>query len=327
MRELIILTLAALVTPLAYPLMAGERVFIGYLVTSFLPVIYLTLKACGWQWSFDALWEACFPKSLWNHPSTKLDFRYFFINTACFTTLIVPFISLGTLAAHETRTLLESFLGANQSPLTVTPLAVILVTLTIALLSDFALYLAHYLQHKIPFLWEFHKVHHSAAVLTPIAVYRMHPVDDLLAIGLGSILMGAGMGVFHYLFGRQPDMVIIAGLNVVTFVFYLVFYNLRHSQFWLHYPGIWGVLFISPAQHQIHHSSLKRHWDKNFGFIFGFWDWLFGTLYNPKEKEKLVLGIGEETAEYNSVSALYLLPFRKNWARWTRRNNIFKNQA
>ena len=49
-----------------------------------------------------------------------------------------------------------------------------------ARLRLWAIFVAHYLQHRVPVFWEFHKVHHSAQVLTPITLYRMHPIDDML---------------------------------------------------------------------------------------------------------------------------------------------------
>jgi sterol desaturase/sphingolipid hydroxylase (fatty acid hydroxylase superfamily) len=159
-------------------------------------------------------------------------------------------------------------------------------------------------------------VHHSAQVLTPITVYRMHPVDDFLTFLLGGVFTGIAGGAIQYLFHHDATVMQIGGLNAVFFLFYLCFYNLRHSHLWLHYPGGLGKIFISPAMHQIHHSSEARHWDTNFGLIFGLWDWAFGTLYLPKEKESFVLGIGAETAEYNTVATLYLLPFKKNWKRF-----------
>ena len=52
-------------------------------------------------------------------------------------------------------------------------------TLTTAVLGDFAVFYFHLLQHRIPFLWELHKVHHSAEVLTPLTVYRLHPFAEI----------------------------------------------------------------------------------------------------------------------------------------------------
>jgi sterol desaturase/sphingolipid hydroxylase (fatty acid hydroxylase superfamily) len=76
---------------------------------------------------------------------------------------------------------------------------------------------------------------------------------------------------------------------------------------------------VSPAQHQIHHSSQPRHFDKNIGFIFAFWDWAAGTLYVPRHKEDFALGLhGGEHRAFNSVWKLYLLPF-KNAAALLRR--------
>jgi hypothetical protein len=80
---------------------------------------------------------------------------------------------------------------------------------------------------------------------------------------------------------------------------------------WLPYTGWLGHLFISPAHHQVHHSSEERHWDRNMGFIFALWDWMFGTLHVPSaQREDFALGIGGEEKEFNSVWRLYALPFR-----------------
>jgi sterol desaturase/sphingolipid hydroxylase (fatty acid hydroxylase superfamily) len=315
MNPLRLALFAMLTTPLLYPFMPRERVFLGYMASAFIPVAFIAWRRNGWRRDFAAVWETCFPKAVWKHPSTKLDFQYFFVNTALFTVMAVPYIGgSGFSRAHAFR-LFEALFGRPEHQLPVTALGVIGVTLLLALLVDFALFLAHWLQHRVPFLWEFHKVHHSAQVMTPITVYRMHPVDDVLALFMGGVFTGLGLGAAQYLFEQQPTVVVIAGQNFCTFAFYLAFYNLRHSHFWLHYPGVLGRLFISPAQHQIHHSSEQRHWNRNYGFILGIWDWMFRCHYVPVEKEEFTLGIGEETHEFNSVKALYLLPFRKNWSR------------
>ena len=100
-------------------------------------------------------------------------------------------------------------------------------------------------------------------------------------------------------------------VNAGIFAFYLIGYNLRHSQIWLSYPRWLSYILISPAQHQIHHSIDKKHWDRNMGLIFAFWDWVFGTLYVPKGYEKLEYGISrDEPNPFNSVVEIYLKPFR-----------------
>ena len=102
----------------------------------------------------------------------------------------------------------------------------------------------------------------------------------------------------------------MAGTNLLLIIFYLFGYNLRHSHVWLSYGPFFSRIFISPAQHQIHHSSSPAHFDKNLGFMFAFWDGLFGTLYIPKKKENIIFGLGEiENEKFSSFWSLYLMPF------------------
>src|SRR3989338_6125037 len=54
----------------------------------------------------------------------------------------------------------------------------------VIVLSDFIIYWAHRLQHKIDFLWRFHKVHHTAEHLDWLASHREHPLDSVYTIGL-----------------------------------------------------------------------------------------------------------------------------------------------
>ncbi len=83
-------------------------------------------------------------------------------------------------------------------------------------------------------------------------------------------------------------------------------------------PGI-----PSPAQHQIHHSKAPRHLDKNFGFIFAFWDVWFGSLYVPRAKEQIEVGLPDDQDEaYSSVLRLYALPFARSATTGVRRASV-----
>ena len=170
--------------------------------------------------------------------------------------------------ADATATALERLLGpvsgAEQPPgLT----AQALYTLTVLIAFDLGVFVAHYLQHRVPVLWEFHKVHHSARVLTPITVYRMHPVDDILSGSCVALTVGAVAGTFAWALGGPIGELLVLGVNLGLFLFYVVGYNLRHSHVWLSYPRWLSGLLVSPAQHQIHHSRAPVHFDKNLGFV------------------------------------------------------------
>src|SRR6516165_2401889 len=123
---------------------------------------------------------------------------------------------------------------------------------------------------------EFHKVHHSAEVLTPLTAGRVHPLDDAISFLLAGVMGASHFSLCRSLLGSNAVMFGVFQLNVLVVIFYFAGFHLRHSHVWLPYKGIWGKLFVSPAHHQVHHSVAQRHWDKSLGFVFAMWDSLFG---------------------------------------------------
>ena len=102
----------------------------------------------------------------------------------------------------------------------------------------------------------------------------------------------------------------VLGANAILFVFHVAGSNLRHSHVWISYGALLEHLFISPAQHQIHHSVDRRHHDKNFGAVLAVWDWLGGTLNLASGERDLQFGVGGAEASPHALSTLYLTPFR-----------------
>ena len=289
-----------------------SKVFWVYLLTSFVPCVgYLWVR--GRRSSVAAWWRWCFPKRIFLHPSARADYVYYLMNSI----VMGAFLGILTISNKEFYELTQSTLAryhfAALPPIPKPHLIQsAVVTVLCALAMDFGLFLAHYLQHKVPLLWEFHKVHHSAAVLTPITVYRMHPVDDIVAGICAGVLGGLTPALLEHFVFPGVHEVRVMGLNPIFMASYVFLYHLRHSHFWLPYPRWLSHFVISPAQHQVHHSKDPRHFDKNMGFIFAMWDHLFGTLYVPAERERLEFGLSEdEEREYSSVRRLYLLPFKK----------------
>ena len=252
----------------------------------------------------------CFPGKVYGHKSAKIDYLFFIVNRIAFPWLVAPLI-IGVATISQTSNLffmqLSFLIGAMGNAGLEDKIFFTLCTLIV---MDAAFYASHYLLHNVPILWEFHKIHHSAEVLTPITVYRMHPVDDLLTGTLGSIAIGVLTGFFQTIYDEGLGLFAVAGLHIGLFAFYVLGYNLRHSHIWLTYPRIVSHIFISPAQHQMHHSKNPKHFNCNLGFIFAFWDWATGRLYVPSEKQEIVFGLlDEEQQEYTSVHRLYWRPF------------------
>ena len=85
--------------------------------------------------------------------------------------------------------------------------------------------------------------------------------------------------------------------------------NLRHSHIGIRYWHWVEYIFISPGQHQLHHSIAREHHDKNFGAALAIWDWLFGSLHHSVEFETLKLGLEKnQKQETHSLLNLYLNP-------------------
>lgn len=301
-----------LLAPLEYFSNPGSRVFGLYLATSLLMALVVHVWESRNTESAHGPASGIFPKKVYTHRSAMVDYLYFITNTILYAIILAPFAGFGIVVS----TTLQHTFGLFLSPhviFAISPLwATVGFSIVIALVADFGTFYTHYWMHRIPVLWEFHKVHHSAEVMTPITVYRMHPLDDILTMLTIGVLAGFVDAVARFFVTPNISQYTVYGLGVASYLFFLTGYHLRHSHIWLSYGPRLSRILISPAQHQIHHSKAKPHWNKNYGFIFAFWDWMFGSLYVPKEREQLEFGIGNgEEHLYSSPLKLYLLPFKR----------------
>ena len=189
--------------------------------------------------------------------------------------------------------------------------SITLFTACFFLIDDLSRFGLHYALHRIPALWEFHKFHHSAETLTPLTVTRTHPVEAILFTLRSAIIQGSVIAVFLFLFGQQLSLLTILGVNIFVVLFHGLGSNLRHSHILVSYPETIENFLMSPAQHHLHHSSKKEHFDKNFGVALSIWDKMTGSfLYSSKEE--LTFGIGDETKDYTkTIAHMYLLPLKK----------------
>ena len=253
-----------------------------------------------------------FPVDVYFHKSHFVDIKLFF--TGRFLSLFGMFNGFATTVF--VATMVMSFLGGKHAPdATMNPL---LIALLIVLANDFGVYWVHRIHHETKSLWPFHAVHHSAEVLTPVTVYRKHPFYDVISAFVRGVLMGLLTGVLLALFVGKVHVAMIAGVNAVYAIFNFVGSNLRHTHIWLSYGRFLEHILISPAQHQIHHSLAVEHHNKNYGEVFAFWDWMFGTLYVPEKREVLEFGVADEHGErlpqrHDSLTNALINPIVDSW--------------
>jgi sterol desaturase/sphingolipid hydroxylase (fatty acid hydroxylase superfamily) len=257
---------------------------------------------------FAALVGYCFPRRIWTHASTRHDAALFVVNAAAYTLwLLGPIQVISRTTASCVRAGLAAVMQPHDALGGLEGRAVAAVAAFVA--ADFAFFLSHWAMHRVGWLWHFHKVHHSARVLTPLTVFRRHPVDVVLERGLTACFVGAVYGAVAFFSGGFVEPLAVLGQNAVVFGLLLVGFNLQHSHVWLRFGPLEAVL-VSPAMHQVHHSRSRLHHDKNFGNMLSFWDRLAGTQYRPMRRERLRFGLGpEEARAHRSLAALYLEPF------------------
>lgn len=304
----------------------SSRMAYLYLITALIIaiIVYMVEKTRRGEANSVSLLRWLLPTRILLHPSSQTDFAFYVINKIVVAAIFASIFVTSPIAFHATAAGLEYLFGPSTSALQPSLWYSFLATITIILVLDFTLWFAHFLFHKVPFLWDYHKVHHSAEVLTPITAARMHPVEEVADSLTAGLTTGATYAVLEYVLGPAGNLLKLFDINLFLAVFFLAAFHLRHSHVWLSYPYWLQHIFVSPAQHQIHHSVDRKHWDKNMGFIFAFWDWAAGTLYAPKGKEEITFGLGngEDGGMWHSVRALYLLPFKQNLDRLRRRKPI-----
>lgn len=292
-----------------YLLDPNKRLFVGYIAGAVVFAFLVYFAQQRHQKNDKGFVYYLLNPRIWFHKSALLDYQLFIINRIVRAFLWAPIILTMVPIALASSDALEWLFGIKQVFQIDGPVVIFAFTLVLFLFDDFTRFLLHYLLHKVPFLWEFHKVHHSALVLTPMTVYRSHPVESFFYATRMAIAQGCAVGLCYFLFGPTLSMADILGANVFIFAFNVMGSNLRHS----HVKWSWGKhiekWFISPLQHQIHHSRQVRFHDKNFGTALAIWDRLFGTLVLAEKNRFLVFGLDKGEASHRSILDAYIRPF------------------
>lgn len=258
-----------------------------------------------------------FPRKVWLHRSALLDYRFVLFDKLALGLLI----GLAGLASQWIANDVASPSGASPlaGPLPSVPI-LIAYTFALLLFGDFMRYWGHRIMHDVPLLWQFHKVHHSPEVLVPFSQMRTHPVNGIVNLIRSGIAIGVVTGAFLLIFPGKLTAISVLGVNAGRLLFDVMGSNLRHSHVWLSFGPRLSHVFISPAQHQIHHSKAPEHRNRNYGSQFAIWDWMFGTLYVPQGRERLTFGIDRDSTErMQSIRALYLEPFKDAAKLWRAR--------
>jgi sterol desaturase/sphingolipid hydroxylase (fatty acid hydroxylase superfamily) len=145
------------------------------------------------------------------------------------------------------------------------------------LLGDLMYYQLHRLLHRVPWLWQFHAIHHSSPHVDWLATVRLHPLEVVLTkiVQMGPL----------YLLGFSQAALVTYTLVAAAFAFGI------HARVPWRFPLLrW--LVATPEFHHWHHAREPRRNQQNLAAQFPLWDWLGGTLYLPRGDRPQRYGIG-----------------------------------
>ena len=205
-------------------------------------------------------------------PEWREDLFYYLVSSM--------FVQIITFLMMAPSTYINENVGALGSVRqTVAALPWLVQFLLAMLLTDLAQYWFHRLFHRVPFLWGFHAVHHSAKSMDWLAGSRMHFAEVVLLRGVTSLPL--------LTLGFLPS-VMQAYIGMVYVYASLVHANLRGDF------NVLGKFVVVPRFHHWHHALEDEGVDKNFAIHFPWLDRLFGTHYFPDSAWPKAYGVPEK---------------------------------
>ena len=178
-------------------------------------------------------------------------------------------------------------------------------TVAAVLLLDYTLWLWHWLNHRVPFLWRFHLVHHVDLDLDSSTALRFHFGEMILSVPyrLAQVVV----------IGADPFAVALWQFLIVASILF------HHSN--LRLPAglerILVRLVVTPRMHGIHHSDHENETNSNWSSLLSAWDWIHGTLLLSVPQRDVAIGVPSyrDPREVTLGKAL-ALPFRRQREDW-----------
>jgi sterol desaturase/sphingolipid hydroxylase (fatty acid hydroxylase superfamily) len=165
------------------------------------------------------------------------------------------------------------------------------------LLVDFLTYVLHVMYHKVPFLWRFHRVHHSDVAMGVITGARFHVGEHIL-----STLVKCGL---YACFAMKLEYVLVYEAIFISNVFFH-HANISIGESW---DRIYRIFLTSPNMHKVHHSDIQIETDSNYTSLFSIWDRIGRTFRLVENSKDIVFGI-KGMEDEQTVVRMLTTPFR-----------------
>lgn len=246
-------------------------------------------------WEYLHAWkksQGAFKKDFW------LDIFYMFFNFFLFS--LIGFYAISNVFVEAFNSFLGNVFGIrNLVAIQVGMLPVVGQLAILFVLRDFIHFNIHRLLHRVPWMWEFHKVHHSAKELGFATHLRYHWMENVVYRTIEYIPLGMiGFGIQDFFF------VHLIAVSIGHF---------NHSNVRLNL-GVFKYVFNNPQMHKWHHvKEFPAHhpYGINYGISLSLWDYLFKTNYIPYDAENIELGYPGDEEMPKTFGGQALFGFRR----------------
>jgi sterol desaturase/sphingolipid hydroxylase (fatty acid hydroxylase superfamily) len=172
-------------------------------------------------------------------------------------------------------------------------------------LLDYTLWWWHRANHRVPFFWRFHLVHHADRDLDASTALRFHFGELALSVPVRAAQM--------ILIGVEPQMLWLWQ----TILFGSILFHHANVRLPLALERALARVIVTPRMHGIHHSDREDESNSNWSSLLSVWDVLHRTFRFDVPQERLTIGVPayRETRDVTIGKAL-LLPFRRQRNDW-----------
>ena len=226
-----------------------------------------------------------------------LDAFYILFNFFLFS--LIGYNALSNVGVELFNDLLGLFGITNLVAIEVQEFSVWSQLLIMFFIADFIQWNVHRMLHRVTWMWQFHKVHHSVKEMGFAAQFRFHFLETIVYKSIQYIpLAMIGFGIEQFF---------------VVHMFAVFVGHLNHANLDWNY-GKLGYIFNNPRMHIWHHSKKlpdEHPYGMNFGLTLSIWDYIFGTAYVPKSGRDIEIGFHNDDDFPRTFSGQIVYPFKK----------------
>jgi sterol desaturase/sphingolipid hydroxylase (fatty acid hydroxylase superfamily) len=180
-------------------------------------------------------------------------------------------------------------------------------TAAAVLLLDYTLWFWHWISHRVPFFWRFHRVHHVDRDMDASTGLRFHFGELSMAVGFRALQIAA--------VGADPLSVSV----YQVLLFASVLFHHSNTRLPLRLERVLARLIVTPRMHGIHHSNYRNETDTNWSSILSAWDYLHGTIRLDVPQDSISIGVPAfDAPDRVTLGRLLLMPFRRKGDDWKR---------